>query len=197
MFELSQIEHGNLLRGDEATKREMKMGRAFIFGILMLFASQATALDLDAPFESIDGGTLSIGQWRGQPVLVVNTASLCGFVDQYQELQDLYERYRDQGVVVLAVPSDDFRQELSSNAEVKEFCEMQYGITLPMTGITRITGADAHPFYLSLRAETGFRPQWNFNKVLLDRDGAVVATYGAQVSPMSSVITREIERLIK
>jgi len=177
-------------------KREMKMSRAFIFGILMVFASRALALDLDAPFESIDGGTLSISQWQGQPVLVVNTASLCGFADQFRDLQDLHDRYTAQGVVVLAVPSDDFRQELGSNAEVKEFCEMQYGITIPMTGITRVTGSQAHPFYLSLRTETGFRPQWNFNKVLIDQNGAVVSTYGAQVSPMSSVITRDIERLI-
>ncbi|MDQ2090988.1 glutathione peroxidase [Marimonas arenosa] len=173
------------------------MFRIFVLSILILLGVQARALELSAPFDSIDGGTLSLAQWQGQPVLVVNTASQCGFTYQYRGLQDLYDRYRDRGLVVLAVPSDDFRQELASNAEVKEFCELQYGIDMPMTGITHVKGARAHPFYKSLRAETGFVPGWNFNKVLIGPDGQVVKTYGSGVKPLSRAITGEIEALLK
>jgi glutathione peroxidase len=130
-------------------------------------------------------------------VLVVNTVSMCAFSGQYRDLQDLYDRYRDQGLIVLAVPSDDFKQELATNAEVKNFCELQYGIDMPMTEITSVKGADAHPFYQSLREDVGFTPRWNFNKVLIDRNGDVVETYGSQVAPMSSAITHQIDALIE
>ena len=99
-------------------------------------------------------------------------------------------------LVVLAVPSDDFRQELSSNAEVKEFCELQYGIDMPMTGITSVKGKTAHPFFASLKSETGFVPRWNFNKVLIGPKGEVVETFGSKVPPLSSKITRQIEALL-
>jgi glutathione peroxidase len=173
------------------------MTRIFAILAVMLTALQASALELDAPFESIDGGTLSLSQWTGQPVLVVNTASRCGFTKQYSGLQALYDTYRDRGLIVLAVPSNDFRQELSSNAEVKEFCELQYGIDMPMTVITHVRGRDAHPFYRSLKAEAGFAPKWNFNKVLIGPDGGVVQTYGSNTNPSSARIRQDIEDLLK
>lgn len=170
--------------------------RAPITTLFALLASPLWALTLDAPFENIDGGTLALDQWTGQPVLVVNTASQCGFTDQYADLQKLYDTYRDRGLVVLAVPSDDFNQELASNEEVKEFCEIQFGLDLPMTGITPVKGEAAHPFYRSLRRDEGFVPRWNFNKVLLSPDGEVVATFGSTARPMSATITRQIEALL-
>ncbi len=170
--------------------------RAFVTLIAFVLAVPAVALDLDQPFENIDGGTLKISDWRGQPVLVVNTASLCGFTGQYAALQSLYDMYRDDGLVVLAVPSDDFQQELHDNAEIKEFCEIQYGLDLPMTGITHVRGPSAHPFYASLARETGFTPTWNFNKVLIGPDGSVIDTFGSPVKPMSRKITSQIEPLL-
>lgn len=164
--------------------------------LLSLWATVSVALELDAPFDNIDGGQLTLSQWAGQPVLVVNTASRCGYTDQYAGLQTLYDTYRDQGLVVLAVPSDDFRQELSSNEAVKDFCELQYGIDLPMTGITSVKGAGAHPFYRSLKEETGFRPRWNFNKVLIGPDGTVVDTFGSRTKPMSRDIRDAVEALL-
>ena len=149
-----------------------------------------------APFASIDGGDLALSDWAGHPILVVNTASLCGFTPQYEGLQALYDTYRDRGLVVVAVPSDDFRQELSSNGEVKSFCELTYGLDLPMTEITHVRGRDAHPFYAWLREENGFVPAWNFNKVLLSGDGDVVATYGSTVTPMSRKLRGDIEALL-
>lgn len=170
---------------------------AFAIFTATFFATQAAALDLDTPFQSMSGGTISIAQWHGQPVLVVNTASMCAFSGQYRDLQNLYDQYRDQGLIVLAVPSDDFKQELATNAEVKNFCELRYGIGMPMTEITSVKGANAHPFYQSLRENEGFTPQWNFNKVLIDQNSDVVETYRSQISPMSSAITRQIEALIE
>ncbi len=173
------------------------MFRILALSIALLIGAPATALDLNEPFSSIDGGTLSLSDWRGQPILVVNTASQCAFTRQYRGLQDLYDKYRDRGLIVLAVPSDDFRQELATNAEVKEFCELQYGIDMPMTGITHVKGSNAHPFYQSLRDEAGFAPGWNFNKVLIGPDGQVVGTYGSGVAPLSGKITDPIEALLK
>lgn len=147
-------------------------------------------------FPGLEGGEISLDGWQGRPVLVVNTASLCGFTPQYAGLQALYDRYRDRGLVVFAVPSDDFRQELGSAAEVKEFCEVNYGLDLPMADITRVKGRDAHPFYVWLRENAGFEPRWNFNKVLLDGSGAVVATWGATADPESPAITARIEALL-
>ena len=148
-------------------------------------------------FASIDGGTLDLADWRGRPVLVVNTASLCGFTPQYEGLQALYDRYRDRGLVVLAVPSNDFRQELGSDAEVKEFCEVNFNLTLPMTEITHVRGPRAHAFYRWLAEDQGFAPRWNFNKVLIGPDGAVVATWGSTTAPLSRAITGAIEGAIE
>ncbi|MGX0875476.1 glutathione peroxidase [Roseovarius sp. MBR-154] len=169
-----------------------------VLGLMALvLALPAAALDLDAPFGNIDGGELRLSDWRGQPVLVVNTASRCGFTGQYDGLQALYDSYRDRGLVVLAVPSDDFRQELSSDAEVKEFCEVNFGLDIPMTTITPVKGTQAHPFYASLADETGFAPAWNFNKVLIGPDGEVAGTWGSVARPTSREITGRIEALLR
>lgn len=176
-----------------------RMKRRFVTllsGALILIGSQATALDRNTPFDSIYGGTLILSQWHGQPVLVVNTASLCAFTDQYRDLQALYDRYRDDGLVVLAIPSDDFNQELASDAEVQDFCELVYGLDIPMTVITGVKGRAAHPFYQSLRQEAGFTPRWNFNKVLIDTEGQLVATFDSQVNPLSEQITSQIELIL-
>jgi len=159
----------------------------------MWLAGAAQATPLLHSFPSIDGGTLELSAWSGQPVLVVNTASRCGYTSQYRGLQELYDTYREQGLVVLAVPSDDFRQELDSAEEVKEFCELIYGIDFPMADISSVTGANAHPFYQDVRDETGFVPAWNFNKVLIGADGRVVDTWGSSARPMSQTITKAVE----
>lgn len=145
------------------------------------------------PFVSIDGGTVSVADFAGRPVLVANTASMCGFTPQYEGLQDLYDTYREQGLVVLAVPSDDFRQELASAEEVKEFCAVNFGLDFPMTDITPVKGPDAHPFFQWVKAETGFEPRWNFNKVLVGPDGRVIQTWRSGTEPMSDEIRGAVE----
>lgn len=147
-------------------------------------------------FGSIDGGTLDLADWRGRPVLVVNTASGCGFTPQYEGLQALWERYRDRGLVVLAVPSDDFGQELADEAAVRAFCAVNFDLDLPMTTITRVRGADAHPLYRWLAEAHGFVPRWNFAKALIGPDGGFVQSWGSSVEPESEAITRRIEALL-
>lgn len=147
-------------------------------------------------FPSIDGGTIRLDAWAGRPVLVVNTASRCGYTAQYDDLQALYDRYRDRGLVVLAVPSNDFRQELATNAEVAEFCAVNFNLDLPMTEITPVRGPGAHPFYAWLAREHGFVPTWNFNKVLIDGEGRLVGTWGSAVRPTARSITQAVERLL-
>jgi len=173
--------------------------RRFLLGIGLgagCLALPALAASEEWRFESIDGGTLSLSQWQGQPVLVVNTASRCGFTPQYDGLQALYDRYRDRGLIVLAIPSQDFRQELASNEDVAEFCEVNFGLDLPMTTITHVRGAQAHPFYKWVARTAGFEPAWNFNKILLGPDGSVVETFGSAIRPESAKITSRIEALL-
>lgn len=147
-------------------------------------------------FPSIDGGTLSLAEWRGRPILVTNTASLCGFTPQYDGLQALYDRYRDRGLVLLAVPSDDFSQELGSASEVKEFCEINFDLDLPMADIAPVRGRDAHPFYRWLAEAHGVRPRWNFNKVLIAPDGRFAGFWGSRIAPQSREITDLIEAFL-
>ena len=173
--------------------------RCFVTTVLALFLGATGTRSEAAPetfvFPSMDGGDLSLGDWQGRPVLVVNTASRCGFTHQYDALQELYETYRDQGLVVLAVPSGDFRQELASDDEVKEFCELNFNLTMPMATITSVKGADAHPFYAWLRRTAGWVPNWNFNKVLIAPDGRVAGTWRATTAPNSRDIHASIEAL--
>jgi glutathione peroxidase len=147
-------------------------------------------------FSSIDGGEIDLGDWQGKPVLIVNTASLCGFAGQFDGLQTLHDRFGDKALI-LAVPSDDFDQELADEAAVKDYCAMTFDLTLPMTEITRVKGPEAHPFYTWLREETGFVPRWNFNKVLIAPDGSIAATFGSPIQPESDAIAGRIEAMLE
>lgn len=167
---------------------------ALAFAILAAFP--AAAAEPAFRFASIDGGEISTADWRGHPVLVANTASLCAFTPQYDALQALYDAYRDEGLIVLAVPSDDFAQELATGEEVAEFCAINFSLDLPMTDITPVRGDAAHPFYTWLAEEHRVVPRWNFNKVLIDADGAFVASYGSHADPMGRRIRSDIEALL-
>ena len=169
--------------------------RIWIFLVMMITTTTANALDFT--FESIDGGKLYLKDFKGSPILIVNTASRCGFTSQLRGMQKLYETYQHQGLVVLAVPSNDFNQELSSELKVKEFCELKYSTTMPMTSITRIKGAQAHPFFKWAREKAGYVPRWNFNKILLNGDGEIVASFGSSARPVSRKVTSVIETLLK
>jgi glutathione peroxidase len=166
-----------------------------LLAVLILSASPAFAEAPVFQFPSIDGGSYSTADWRGQPVLVVNTASMCGFTPQYDNLQTLSDRYEGRAIV-LAVPSDDFAQELATEAEVKEFCALNFDLTLPMTTIQHVAKGDLHPFYAWLRDTEGFSPGWNFNKVLLDPEGNFVKAWGSPTKPDARPITAALDALI-
>ncbi|MEC8582345.1 MAG: glutathione peroxidase [Pseudomonadota bacterium] len=160
--------------------------------LLVILALPALAAERFV-FPSIDGGDIDLAEYAGRPVLVVNTASRCAFTPQYDALQMLYDQYRDQGLVVLAVPSNDFRQELKTAEQVKDFCELNFDLDMPMTDITHVRGDQAHPFFKWVKGETGFEPAWNFNKILIGPDGGVVGTFGSMTRPLAKPITDLIE----
>jgi len=153
-----------------------------------------TAHDFD--FVSIEGNPLPLAGFRGKVVLVVNTASFCGYTRQYDGLQSVWERYRDRGLVVLGVPSNDFGgQEPGSEAQIKNFCEANFAIDFPMTEKVPVTGTDAHPFYRWALAELGpeARPRWNFHKYLVGPDGRLVGWFPTATEPTSGEVTDAIE----
>jgi glutathione peroxidase len=152
----------------------------------------------DFAFLDIDGAPMPLTRFAGGPMLVVNTASRCGFTGQYDGLQTLWTRYRDRGLTVIGVPSDDFNQELGDEAAVREFCEMNFGIDFPMTSITRIRGTDRHPFYAWAEQALGptNAPRWNFHKYLVDGEGRAVAAFGTSVEPLSPQIVAAVETLL-
>jgi glutathione peroxidase len=151
-------------------------------------------------FNALDGNAkLPLAAWRGRPVLVVNVASYCGYTPQYRDLVALVRRYRDQGLVVLGVPSNDFgQQEPGTAAEIRGFCETHYQVDFPLTEKVRVVGGAAHPFYRWI-AETlgeGGAPRWNFHKYLIGPDGALVGAWPSQVRPGDSAITAEIDKVL-
>ncbi len=163
-------------------------------------AAEAPALDWQSmPLPSLDGGVLDPAMFEGHAVLVVNTASFCGFTPQYEGLQALWERYRDQGLVVLGVPSDDFGgQEYQDNGEIKSFCQVTYGIDFPMLTRQQVTGADAHPLFAWIGREAGAlgSPKWNFYKYLIGSDGRLVDWYSSATGPGSESLAAAIETAV-
>jgi len=150
-------------------------------------------------FTSIDGDALPMSAFAGQAVLVVNTASLCGFTYQYAALQDLWESYRDRGLVLLGVPSNDFgRQEPGSEAEIKEFCEVNFDIDFPLTAKQVVKGEAAHPFFREVVDVLGpdAAPRWNFHKYLVGPDGRLIAAWPSRVEPGSQEIVAAIEDVL-
>jgi glutathione peroxidase len=153
----------------------------------------------DFSFRMIDGGEFPLSQWRGRPVLVVNTASECGYTPQYRDLEALWRRFRDQGFVLLGVPSNDFGgQEPGTEAEIKSFCERNYQIDFPLAAKEQVIGRSAHPFYRWIASELGEAgaPRWNFHKYLIGPEGAIVGAWPARVTPTDPTVIGEIEKAL-
>lgn len=147
-------------------------------------------------FPDIEGGTLDFAAYRGRVLLVVNTASFCGYTRQYDALQKLHTDRAKEGLVVVGIPSQDFNQEAGTEAEVKRFCEANFGIDFPMTAILKVRGPEAHPFYRWVKGARGWEPGWNFNKVLVGRDGRVAGVFGASDEPAGSRLSAAIATAI-
>lgn len=150
-------------------------------------------------FQTITGEALPLSQYKGHVVLVVNTASRCGFTPQYRDLQGLWQRFRARGFIVLGVPSNDFGgQEPGTEAQILDFCETNYAIDFPLTSKQVVIGPEAHPFYrwISEVAGEDARPRWNFHKYLIGPDGELVNVYSSKVGPLDSGLVAEIEGLL-
>lgn len=178
------------------------MLRRLLIGFLALFVgTPVSAADdrrsaYDFSFTSIEGAPLPMSGFRGKAVLVVNTASFCGFTDQYRDLQAVWTRYRDRGLVVLGVPSNDFgSQEPGTEAEIRTFCRVNYDVDFPLTSKVRVSGEDAHPFYRWAAGRLGAlaAPRWNFHKYLIGPDGNLVDWFSTPTSPGADKVTRAIE----
>ena len=145
-----------------------------------------------------DDSPQSLCQFSGQVILVVNTASYCGFTRQYDGLERLYERYKAQGFVVLGFPSNDFgQQEPDSNKKIADFCRNTYSIKFPMFAKSSVRGNDANLIFKQLTKLTGDAPGWNFHKYLISRDGRQVLSFGSQIAPESQTLTEAIEKMLK
>ena len=153
----------------------------------------------DFAFTAIDGAPLPLAAFKGKAVLVVNTASECGYTPQYTDLEALWQRYRDRGFVVLGVPCNDFgAQEPGSEQEIKTFCETSYAVDFPLTAKTHVTGRNAHPFYqwASEVAGEAASPRWNFHKYLVGPGGELAAWFPTKISPTSKDVTAAIEKVL-
>ncbi|MEM6536518.1 MAG: glutathione peroxidase [Pseudomonadota bacterium] len=153
----------------------------------------------DFSFNAIDGESLPMSEFAGKAVLVVNTASRCGYTPQYDGLQALYEKYQEQGLVVLGVPSNDFGgQEPGVEEDIKKFCETNFNVRFPLTEKTVVKGEGAHPFYKWAVSTLGDQnaPKWNFHKFLVDKEGALVGAFTSNVEPLSGELTSAVERAL-
>lgn len=152
----------------------------------------------DIPVSTEKGEQYELERYKGKVMMIVNTASKCGFTNQFSQLEALYDKYKDEGFVVLGFPSDQFKQELSSSEEAAEFCRLDYGVTFPMHEMIKVNGAEAHPLFKYLSSEAkgllGQSIKWNFTKFLVDRDGNVIKRYAPQDNPLKA--ENDIEKLL-
>ncbi len=161
-------------------------------------ASQGPKSAFDFNMTTIDGKPMPFAQYKGKVLLVVNTASMCGYTPQYEGLQALQDKYKAQGFTVIGVPSGDFDQELESDKEIKTFCESKFGIKFPMSTKSVVTGDKAAPFYRWAATTLGpdKAPKWNFHKYLVGRDGKLIAAYPSKVTPGSPELTTAVTQAI-
>ncbi len=170
--------------------------------IMFFFKNQAMSnydkIFFDFKMESISGEIIDFNEYKNKVILIVNTASYCGFTGQYQELQNLWDLYKSKGLIVLGVPSNSFNQEKSNNAEVKEFCEVNFNINFPLTSITEVKGDNAHELFKWAKDNYGKSaiPKWNFYKILINKNGKIEDTFSSLTKPMSNKIINKIEKLL-
>tara|TARA_Y100001970_G_scaffold81274_1_gene103039 strand:+ start:1175 stop:1720 length:546 start_codon:yes stop_codon:yes gene_type:complete len=175
----------------------------FILVMLSFFTTNSKSsykkLAYDFSFKDLDGSVIKLSDYKNNVLLVTNVASRCGFTSQYEDLQNVWERYGKKGLVVIGVPSNSFNQELGSNKEVKNFCEAKFGISFPMMQIVEVKGESAHPFYIWAKKNHGKAaiPKWNFHKIIIGKDGKVFDTFSAMTNPKSKKFISSIETALK
>ena len=149
-------------------------------------------------FERIEGGILNLNDYRNKVIVVVNVASRCGFTNQYEDLQKVWEKYKERNIIIIGVPTNNFRQEPGTNSEIKDFCKTNFNINFPMTEKINVIGPNAHPFYKWARENYGKSaiPKWNFHKIIIGKDGKVAETFSSITKPTSKRFINYIESLI-
>ena len=169
---------------------------------MFFFKSSAMAnyekIFFDFKIESITGELINFNDYKDKVILVVNTASYCGFTKQYEELQELWDTYKSQGLIVLGIPSNSFNQEKTNNLEIKKFCEVNFNINFPLSTITEVKGKNAHDLFKWAEKNYGKSavPKWNFHKILINKDGKIEDTFVSFTKPMSKKIVQKIEEIL-
>ncbi|MDX2082520.1 MAG: glutathione peroxidase [Rickettsiales bacterium] len=181
----------------------MKIQKIFLLLFLFFLSNQNSLAQISMQnayqfsFDGIDGKKINLSDFRGKLILVVNTASKCGFTPQYKGLQNLYEKYKSKGLIIIGVPSNDFgSQEFGKIDQVKDFTQKEFHVTFPLTTINKVSGENAHPFYLWANKQEGFlaSPKWNFHKYLIDKNGNLIAWFSSVTEPESGAIIGAIEK---
>ena len=169
----------------------------------MFFSKNIAAANYDQIFhdfkiESINGEIIDFDEYRNKVVLIVNTASYCGFTSQYEELQELWDKYKSKGLIVLGIPSGTFNQEKKMNNEVKKFCEVNFNINFPLSAITEVKGNNSHELFKWAKKNYGGSavPKWNFHKILINKEGKIEDTFSSFTKPMSKKIVKKIENIL-
>ena len=156
-------------------------------------------LAYDFKFNDLDGSVLSLSDFKGKVIVAVNVASQCGFTKQYEDMQNVWEKYQKKGLIMIGIPSNDFgNQEPGGSKEIKNFCEAKFGITFPMTEKVKVKGDEAHPFYMWAKQNHGSSavPKWNFHKIIIDRNGKIHETFSSITNPSSKKFIKIIENLL-
>ncbi len=168
----------------------------FFFNNSLMANNKKTFFDLK--IESINGEIINFKEYKNKVVLIVNTASYCGFTKQYDDLQKLWDQYKSKGLIVLGVPSNSFNQEKNNNKEIKEFCEVNFNITFPLASLTEVKGESAHEVFKWAKDDYGNSavPKWNFHKILINKEGKIEDTFTSFTNPMSKIITKKIEQIL-
>ena len=171
--------------------------------IIMFFFKNSVSANYDKVFydfqlNSISGEVIDLKEYKNKVILVVNTASYCGFTKQYDGLQKLWETYKSKGLIVLGTPSDSFNQEKKTNKDVKEFCEVNFNINFPLTTITEVKGKNAHEIFKWAKENHGKSavPKWNFHKILINKEGKIEDTFASMTKPMSKKLIKTIENIL-
>jgi glutathione peroxidase len=170
--------------------------------IMFFFKSNVNAnydkIFYDFKIESITGETIDFNEYKNKVILIVNTASYCGFTKQYTDLQELWDKYKSRGLIVLGIPSNSFNQEKNKNSEVKEFCKVNFDINFPLSTITEVKGDKAHDLFKWAKNNHGKSaiPKWNFHKILINKEGKVEDTFTSFTSPMSKKLVDKIENIL-
>ena len=170
-----------------------------IFTLCMSISFSAKSDFFDLSFEGIDGNIISLKEFKNKPIIIVNSASFCGFTYQYEQLENLYQKFKKKGLVVIAIPSNDFGgQEFKDNKKVKEFCEVNYNISFPITSITKVKGKNKHSFFKWVEKEAGYLslPKWNFYKYLINRNGQLSSWFSSVTKPSSEKFLSELKKII-